>query len=138
VGQALETRILIHDLFVKDPGASIVVAGDLNAEIDSVPFNTIVGSMREVSNPELRPFIMFPCELNVPKDQRFSLLHHGKGNMLDHVIVSKSLYPYWRGTEIFNEFVPDKSIKFSYEEYYPESDHAPVIAKFELPDDWFD
>ena len=138
VGQALETRMLIDkEIFANDPEAVIVVAGDLNAEIDSVPFKTIVGSMREVSNPDLGPFIMVPCEFNVPLDQRFSLLHHGKGNMLDHVIVSKSLYPYWKGTEIFNELIPDKSIAFSLPEYYPESDHAPVIATFELPENWF-
>jgi len=137
VGQALETRILIDNIFVNDPEAAIVVAGDLNAQIGAVPFRTIVGSMREVSNPDLGPFIMVPCEFNVPLDKRYSLLHHGKGNMLDHVIVSKSLYPYWKGTEIFNELIPDKSIAFSLPEYYPESDHAPVIAQFELPDDWF-
>lgn len=137
VGQALETRILLDKIFENDAEASIVVAGDLNAEIDSVPFRTIVGSMREVSNPDLGPFIMIPCEYNVPEDQRYTLLHHGRGNMFDHVIVSKSLYPYWKGTEIFNELLPDKSIAFSLPEYYPESDHAPVIATFELPDEWF-
>jgi endonuclease/exonuclease/phosphatase family metal-dependent hydrolase len=137
VGQALEARILVDNIFKNDSEAAIVVAGDFNGEIDSVPFKTIVGSMREVSNPDLGPFIMVPCEFNVPLDQRFSLLHHGKGNMLDHVIVSKSLYPYWKGTEIFNELVPDKSIAFSMPEYYPESDHAPVIATFKLPDNWF-
>lgn len=138
VGQALETRMLIDkEIFAHDSEAAIVVAGDFNAEIYSVPFKTIVGSMREVSNPDLGPFVMVPCEFNVPSDQRFSLLHHGKGNMLDHVIVSKPLYPYWKGTEIFNELIPDKSIAFSMPEYYPESDHAPVVASFELPDEWF-
>ena len=137
VGQALETRMLVDKIFKNDPEASIIVAGDLNAEIDSVPFRTITGSMREVSNPDLGPYIMIPCEYNIPSDQRYSLLHHGKGNMLDHVIASKSFYPYWRETEIFNELIPDKSIAFSYPEYYPESDHAPVIAEFELPDSWF-
>lgn len=137
VGQALETRMLIDNLFNADAQASIVVAGDFNAEIDSVPFRTIVGSMREVCNSTLGPFIMIPCEYNIPSDQRYSLLHHGKGNMLDHVIASKSLYPYWRRTEIFNELIPDKSIAYSYPEYYPESDHAPIIAEFELPDSWF-
>lgn len=137
VGQALETRMLVDDIFKATAEASIVVAGDFNAEIGSIPFRTIVGSMREVSNSALGPFIMVPCEYNIPSDQRYSLLHHGKGNMFDHIVASKSLYPYWRGTEIFNELIPDKSIAYSYAEYYPESDHAPVIAEFELPDSWF-
>ena len=79
---------------------------------------------------------MFPCELNVPSTQRYSLIHHGTGSMLDHVIVSKALYPYWVGTSIYNEVLQDESIAFATDVKFPESDHAPVVARFQLPDNW--
>lgn len=136
VGQALEARVLVDTILSKEKDARIVVGGDFNADIGSVPFKTIVGSVDETQNPELRPTVLIPCELNVPPDQRFSLIHRGKGNMLDHVIVSQAFYPYWNGTDIFNEVLPDESIAFATEEKFPESDHAPVVAHFSVPDSW--
>jgi exonuclease III len=54
--------------------------------------------------------------------------------MIDHLLVSRTLLAYYRGSEIHNELLHDESIAFATEEKYPESDHAPVIAEFELPD----
>lgn len=137
VGQALEVRRLIEQLFAPDPRDKLItVGGDFNADIDSVPFKAIVGSIDDTNNPDLRSTVLVPCEFHIPKEHRYSLIHRGKGNMLDHVAVSGSLYPFWRGTEIFNELLPDESIAFATDIKYPESDHAPVIAAFELPDDW--
>jgi len=137
VGQALETRKLIQQIFKEDTEqALIAVGGDFNAEIESVPFKVIIGSVEDTNNPQLRPTVMVPCEYNVPSEERYSLIHHGKGEMLDHVIVSQALYPYWVETAIFNEILPDESVAFAIEQKFPESDHAPVVARFDLPDDW--
>ncbi len=56
--------------------------------------------------------------------------------MLDHIAVSQEFYPHWKNTSIFNELLPDKSIAFATSVKFPESDHAPVIAHFEVPDSW--
>jgi exonuclease III len=56
--------------------------------------------------------------------------------MLDHIAFSRSLYQFWTETEIFNEILPDESIAFATDIKYPESDHAPVNAIFELLDEW--
>ena len=137
VGQALETRRLIDELLKPDPlKALIAIGGDFNADIGSVPFKTIVGSVKDTNNPELRSTVLVPCEYNVPPEQRFTLLYHGEGAMLDHIIVSQALYPHWMGTEIFNELLPDESIAFASDIKYPESDHASVVALFKLPKDW--
>ena len=130
VGQALETRKLLSSLFKQDPEAMIVVAGDFNAEIGSVPFQVIVGSVEETSNPDLRSTVMIPCEYDVPPDQRYSLIHHGKGEMIDHIIVSQALYPRWIETEIYNEILQDESIAFATKAKFPESDHAPIADNF--------
>ncbi len=135
VGQALEARVLVDTLFERDgEGAWIAVGGDFNAEVGSVPFKAVVGSVEDTQNPALRATVLVPCEYNVPPDQRYSLLHHGRGNMLDHVLVSQALYPHWVGTSIYNEVLHDESQAFSTEEKFPESDHAPVVARFRAPD----
>lgn len=137
VGQALETRMLIDKIFTKEgSNALIAVGGDYNADIGSVPFKTVVGSVDDTSNPDLRYGVLIPCEMNIPSTKRFSLLHRGIGNMIDHIAVSQAFYPYWEETSIFNELLPDKSIAFATKEKFPESDHAPVVAHFQVPDSW--
>ena len=137
VGQALETRVLLDQIFSSDLHALIAVGGDFNAEIGSIPFKAIVGSVQDTSNVDLRDTVLIPCEMNIPPDQRYSLLHHGKGNMIDHVIVSKEFYPHWTETKIFNELLKDESIAFATDDKFPESDHAPVIAHFAVPDNCY-
>ena len=137
LGQALETRILLRNIFKQEPGALIVVAGDFNADVDSVPFTTIMGSIKETNNPDIGHEVMVPCELNVPEDRRYSLFHMGHGQMIDHVMVSKGLFAHWGDTDIYNEILPDESIAFASDVKFPESDHAPVVATFRLPDDLF-
>jgi predicted extracellular nuclease len=77
---------------------------------------------------------MVPCECTIPEPSRFSLLHQGKGRMIDHLLVSRSLLAHYRSAEIHNELLHDESIAFGTGVKFPESDHAPVIAEFELPD----
>jgi exonuclease III len=52
--------------------------------------------------------------------------------MLDHVLVSRPLFRYFSHAEIHNEALPDESGAFRVDTEFPESDHAPVIAKFDL------
>jgi exonuclease III len=76
---------------------------------------------------------MVPCENTVPLGSRYSLLHLGKGAMLDHVLVSRPLLAFYRDTAIHNENLPDESGAFRTDANFPESDHAPVVADFQLP-----
>ncbi|MEW6492334.1 MAG: endonuclease/exonuclease/phosphatase family protein [Cyanobacteriota bacterium] len=133
VGQALETRIFIDQLFDADENALIVVGGDFNAEVDEVPMEAIRGDVENTGNGKLSKRVMVPCEQSIPEPARFSLFHHGKGRMLDHLLVSRGLLAYYRGAEIHNELLHDESLAFATDLLHPESDHAPVIAEFELP-----
>jgi endonuclease/exonuclease/phosphatase family metal-dependent hydrolase len=134
VGQAVETRMLIDDLLDKDAQAMIVVCGDFNADSDDVPVEAIRGDIENTNNPLLARRVMVPCEMTIPESSRFSLKHLGRGNMLDHLLVSRNLLAFYRGAEIHNELLHDESIAFATDQKFPESDHAPVIAEFELPD----
>lgn len=133
VGQALETRAFIDQLFDQDSDARIVVCGDFNADLDAVPVEAIRGDVENTGNGDLAPRTMVPCERTIPESSRFSLYHRGKGNMLDHLIVSRPLVAHYRGSEIHNELLHDESIAFATDVKFPESDHAPVVAEFVLP-----
>lgn len=134
VGQALEVRMFIDTLFDADPNAMIVCAGDFNAELGEVPMEAIQGSVENTGNGGLANRVLIPCELSIPEPARYSLIHNGEGNMLDHLLVSRPLLAYYRGTEIHNEMLHDESIAFATDTKFPESDHAPVVAEFNLPD----
>lgn len=132
VGQALETRVLIDKVFDEDNQAYIVVCGDFNANSDQVPVKAIVGQVEHTGNGDLASRTLFPCDRNIADSQRFSLLHHGKGEMIDHLLVSRNLMQNYQFTEIHNEMLHDESISFATDKKYPESDHAPIVAEFVL------
>jgi len=134
VGQALEARVLIDGLFDDDEDALIVVCGDFNAESDEVPVEAIRGDVEKTGNNALAGRVMVPCESTVPESSRYSHLYLGRGRMIDHLLVSRSLFSLYKGAEIHNEILHDESIAFASDKKYPESDHAPVVAAFELPD----
>jgi endonuclease/exonuclease/phosphatase family metal-dependent hydrolase len=133
VGQALETRVFLDSLFKADENALIAVCGDFNGEADDVPVQAIRGDVEDTENTEHVLSVMIPCERTVPEPARFSLIHHGKGCMFDHLLVSRPLLAFSRGTEIHNELLHDESVAFAVDVKFPESDHAPVVAAFELP-----
>lgn len=132
VGQALETRRLVDELFKTDENALIAICGDFNADTDDVPLEAIRGDIENTGNTKLAKRVMVPCERTVPEPSRFSLLHQGKKQMLDHILISRSLLAHYRGTEIHNELLHDESLAFAVDEKFPESDHAPVIAAFDF------
>lgn len=137
VGQALETRMLVDSLFDTAPpggdGPWIVVCGDFNATADEVPVVALRGAVEDTGNAALGARVLVPCENTVPGDRRYSLIHHGRGEMIDHVLVSRALLAWYRGTEIHNEVLPDESGAFRTDTKFPESDHAPVVAEFVVP-----
>lgn len=134
VGQALEVRFLLDQIFdAPAPAPLVAVCGDFNADIDDVPVKALRGRVEETGNPDLLGRIMIPCELTVPEPSRYSLLHLGKGEMIDHILCSRALLSSYRGTEIHNEVLPDESGAFRTDVKFPESDHAPVVAEFVLP-----
>jgi len=130
VGAALETRIFVDKLLSDNIDAKIIILGDFNAEIYEVPMMTLRGEVADTGNPAHNALTLYPCEESVPKDARFTLYHHGRRNMLDHVLVSRAMITRYEGTEIHNEIVRDESIAFASDTKFPSSDHAPVVASF--------
>jgi endonuclease/exonuclease/phosphatase family metal-dependent hydrolase len=133
VGQSVQARFIIDNIFdTEGESALIAICGDFNSESDEVPVKAICGHVEETGNPAHSPRLMVPCENNIPGSARYSLFHLGRGQMLDHIIVSRPMFRFFEHAEIHNEALPDESGAFRQDTKFPESDHAPVIAEFEI------
>jgi predicted extracellular nuclease len=133
VGQALETRMLIDRLFDADEHALIAVCGDFNSDITDVPMTAIRGDVADTGNATLATRVLVACERSIPEPARFSLIHQGRGEMIDHILVSRGLLAGYEAARVDYELIHDESIAFATDVLYPESDHAPVVASFLVP-----
>lgn len=135
LGQALEVRVLIDEIFdntaLTGSPTYIAICGDFNDNLDDVSLRAICGPIEETNNPGLINRIMIPCEMSIPEPARYTLFHRGKGEMLDHILVTRDLLTFYRNSEIHNEILPDESGMTDVQ--FPESDHAPIMAEFILP-----
>jgi len=132
MSQALETRRLVDQILDSEPDAQVLVAGDFNATPEDVPVLAIRGNVEDTGNGDLASRVLVPVEQTIPASSRYTLFHQGTGQMLDHMLITRNLLPFYRGAEIHNEILHDKSLAFSTGRKYPESDHAPVVATFQF------
>jgi endonuclease/exonuclease/phosphatase family metal-dependent hydrolase len=132
MAQALEVRRLVDQILDTDPDAQIVVAGDFNATPEEIPVLAIRGNVEDTGNAALAGRVLVPIEHTIPEPSRYTLFHQGKGQMLDHMLITRNLLAHYRGSEIHNELLHDESVAFAIDRKYPESDHAPVVATFQF------
>jgi endonuclease/exonuclease/phosphatase family metal-dependent hydrolase len=130
-GQALEVRLLLEKLF-DDHAGLIAVAGDFNAEDHEVPLNLIVGAEENTGNPLLAQRSLVVLDRAAPADRRWSVLHHGRRQMLDHILSSQSLHGCFRSVEIHNEALSDELVGYARHTSASASAHAPVVAEFDI------
>jgi len=126
-GQALETRLLVERIFDAEPDALIAVCGDFNAEARQTPLRTIRGDAGDTGNPSLEARALVPLERAVPDARRFSVVHGGRPEMLDHMLVSRPLFRCCEAVAVHNEDLGDELTDTG-----PQSHHAPLVAGFDL------
>lgn len=131
-GQALETRLLVDSLFDADPEALVCVCGDFNADVHETPVRTIRGDEEDAGNPHLAARTLVPVERSVAQSRCFSVVHHGRPQMLDHLLISRPLLAWYRSVEIHNEALGDELVTPHAVRGSPESFHAPVVAEFDV------
>lgn len=129
-GQAVETRLLIEEIFKQDPRAQLVVCGDFNATEHEVPTRILRGGESDTNNSQLSQYTLVPLERSLPQMQRFSVIHHGRKQMLDHFLVSRSLLGSYHHMEIHNESLVDELVAYRAMENPAESYHAPMVVVF--------
>ena len=130
IGQALELRFLLEELFDANGSASIAVAGDFNAEDHEVPITVAVGAEENTGNPLLAMRSLVILDRAAPQDRRWSVLHHGRRQMLDHILASQALHGRFRSIEIHNEGLSDELVGYARHISASASAHAPVVAEF--------
>jgi len=133
-GQALEARIFVDRLLDQDPGALVAVCGDFNAEERETSVEILRGDEENTGNGALAMRVLVPLERSMPPSQRYSVVHGGRPEMLDHLLVSRTLLAFHRGSEIHNETLGDELVAFAAVRGSPESYHAPMVAEFVFPE----
>ena len=133
-GQALEARLLVERILEREPDALIALCGDFNAEEHEAPLRTLEAAVEDTGNGLLAGRVLVPLERALPSSQRFSVLHHGRKVMLDHILVSRALLARYRHMEVHNEALGDELVAYATVSRSPESYHAPLVAAFALAD----
>jgi endonuclease/exonuclease/phosphatase family metal-dependent hydrolase len=128
--QALELRLLVETVFDSDAHAMLAVAGDCNAEDHEVPLCIILGAEEGTGNPALSGRSLVLLDRALSEDRRWSVLHHGRPQMLDHILASRALHSRFKAIEVHNEAVSDELIGYAKHVTASASSHAPVVAEF--------
>jgi len=130
-GQALELRLAVERVFDAEPDASVAVCGDFNAEDHDTALRLACAGEDDTGAGHLASRVLTSVERTLPADRRFTVLHHGRPQMLDHILASRALFAHLTGVEIHNKMLEDELIAYGRIDHPPESLHAPVVAMFD-------
>jgi endonuclease/exonuclease/phosphatase family metal-dependent hydrolase len=128
--QALEIRFLTEQLLDADRHRLIALAGDFNAEDHEVPLRIALGAEEDTGNAELSSRSLVLLDRALPQDRRWSVLHHGRPQMLDHIAASRALHRHFRSIEVHNETLADEIVGYARHAQASGSYHAAVVAEF--------
>lgn len=119
--EALFLRRAVDRVFASGEADHVAVLGDLNDVFQSLPVRLLSGrgdhALRSVAS-------------TIPEQARFSTLHHGRAEAIDHVLVSRSLAAQLDHARFDNEHLRDLSELPADAPRPHESDHAPLVARF--------
>ncbi len=130
-GQALELRQAVDDIFQRDENPLIALAGDFNADLDSAALRIARAGIEDTGNASLAPYALHDLIEKIPPDRRFTVLHHGRPYIIDHILVSAALRQCNTLFKILNDALPD-DVDGQRDQVIQTSLHAPVLADFTL------
>ena len=130
--QALELRLFVEQILQDAPASLIAVAGDFNAEDYGSTLRLAIASEEDVGANELTAQSLVVLDRAIYADRRWSVLHHGREQMLDHILASRALYGHFRHIEVHNEGLGDEALGYGKAIHSASSYHAPVVAEFAL------
>lgn len=130
-GQALELRLAVETVLDEDPHANVVVCGDFNAEDHETPLKIVVAGEEDTGSGLLASRSLPILDRTIAEDRRFSVLHHGRPQMLDHIVASRTMLARFRAAEVHNETLSDELVSYTRIQHPTGSHHAPLVAEFE-------
>ncbi len=110
----------------------IAVAGDFNAENHGPTLQLAVAAEDDLGSNELASHSLIVLDRAISADRRWSVLHHGRQQMLDHILASRALYGHFRAIEVHNEGLGDEALGYGKSMHSAASYHAAVVAQFEM------
>lgn len=131
-GQAFEMRLLIDQLLAGVPDRLVAVAGDFNAEEHDTPVQIAVGAQEDTGNGALSSQSLVVLDRAIEAGRRWSVLHHARPQMLDHILASYALYGHFQTIEVHNEALGDEAVGYGKGLAHAGSYHAGVAAVFAL------
>lgn len=130
--QALELRLLLDRMLDGDPKAFIALLGDFNAEDHETAVKIAVGAEEDTGNGALTGCSLVVLDRAIAADRRWSVLHHGRPLMLDHILVSRALFGAFRSIDVHNEALGDEALGYAKVDRPLGSYHAAVVAEFAI------
>lgn len=144
--EAVALRVKANDILQQKPTDGLIVLGDLNDVTDAATTQILQGpsgseiGTRGFGNPDegdaVRLFNLAPL---IDQERRYSRIHKGNKELIDHILVSEELLPGQpRRLPIVDSHVdlvgrlPSIDDDPKERQDTPSSDHAPVTAAFEL------
>ena len=76
--------------------AKIVVAGDFNAGDHETPLKILAGAEEDTGNGLLAARSLAILDRSLPEDRRYSVMHHGRPEMLDHILCSRAMLAHFQ------------------------------------------
>lgn len=132
MGQALEVRLLVEALLAEAPAALVLAAGDFNADTSEMPLRVLRADLTDTGNADLAGHVLTPLEGFVPEGRRFTVIHRGRKQVLDHLLASPALAKGHVATDILNEGLGDEWVAARAGQAPAGSFHAPVVSEVEL------
>jgi len=132
LAQAVELRREVDAALAADPDAAVAVLGDFNDVLESEAVRCVLGDAGAVYSPHLEGAELYPCELELPAERRFTQVYRGSPEMIDHLLVSRRLRGALTGVEILNGELRDAGALPPGEGQFVGSDHAPLLASFRV------
>lgn len=126
-GEAVHLRRKIDEKLQENPGLEVIVLGDFNDTLSSLPVQIILGI-----SPVAFAGKLYSCHNHLNSEQQFSTLHFQQKNQIDHILVTEKLRNCLQSAEIRNESLRDHGPFIEGTPLSIDSDHAPVIARFEI------
>jgi endonuclease/exonuclease/phosphatase family metal-dependent hydrolase len=130
--QALELRLVVDEMLGRDPECLVAVAGDFNAEDHETPVRLAVAEEAQTGNQELACRSLVVLDRDIPAGRRWSVLHQGRPQMLDHILASRALWRRFRDIEVHNQGLSDEAPASAEATGVVGSLHAPVVAEFDF------
>lgn len=131
-GQALELRLLVEEILEHSPHALVAIAGDFNAEDHETPLRLAIGATEDTGASELAGRSLVVLDRALPADRRWTVVHAGRPQMLDHILASRALWARFRSIEVHNEATGDEVLAYGKAVEAAGSYHAGVVAQFEM------